>query len=182
MKILKNGIVIVVFLLISMYTIVSYAGAVGPLDRPNSSFQGTSQNPYAPGQQQQQQQQQQQTTTGTDKKKPTTQTGGGSVGGSLVDPIEDPGAYEPSANPVSNNTKFIERGNLVIGVIQLLGTAISVITLMTLGIRYMLGGIQEKALYKETMGPYLIGAVMVFAIPNIIAILYDFITGNMNVI
>ena len=51
---------------------------------------------------------------------------------------------------------------------------------MTLGIRYMLAGIQEKALYKETMGPYLIGAVMVFAIPNIIAILYDFITGNIK--
>lgn len=100
--------------------------------------------------------------------------------GALVDPIENPGEYKPSENPVSNNTKFIERGNLVIGVIQLLGTAIAVITLMTLGIRYMLAGIQEKALYKETMGPYLIGAIMVFAIPNIIAVLYDFITGNIK--
>ena len=100
--------------------------------------------------------------------------------GSLVDPIENPEEYKPSGNPVSNNTQFIERGNLVIGVIQLLGSAISVITLITLGIRYMLASVQEKALYKETMGPYLVGAVMVFAIPNIIAVLYDFITGNIK--
>lgn len=104
----------------------------------------------------------------------------GVTGGSLTDPIENPGEYKPSENSSSNNTQLIERGNLVIGVIQLLGSAISVITLMTLGIRYMLAGIQEKALYKETMGPYLIGAVMVFAIPNIIAIVYDFITGNIK--
>lgn len=103
-------------------------------------------------------------------------------GGSLKDPIKDPGYYEPKANSKSDNMQLIERGNLVIGVIQFLGTAISVITLMTLGIRYMLASVQEKALYKETMGPYLIGAVMVFTIPNIIAILYDFITGNLNVI
>lgn len=102
------------------------------------------------------------------------------AGGTLVDPIKNPGAYKPSENLKTNNTEFVKRGNLVIGVIQLLGTAISVITLMTLGIRYMLASVQEKALYKETIGPYLIGAVMVFAIPNIIAVLYDFITGNIK--
>lgn len=113
--------------------------------------------------------------------KPTiTRPDMGVTGGSLTDPIEKPGEYKPSKNSSSNNTQLVERGNLVIGVIQLLGTAISVITLMTLGIRYMMGGLQEKALYKETMGPYLIGAVMVFAIPNIIAVLYDFITGNIK--
>lgn len=164
-----------------MYTVSSYAGAVGPLDRPNSSFQDTTQNPYAPGQQIQLEQNKKEEEP-TKKPTPTTPTGGGAVGGSLVDPIQNPEEYKPSENLKDNNKQLIERGNLVIGVIQLLGTAIAVITLMTLGIRYMLGGIQEKALYKETMGPYLIGAVMVFAIPNIIAILYDFITSNLNVI
>lgn len=101
-------------------------------------------------------------------------------GGSLKDPIKDPGYYEPKANSKTDNIQFVKRANVVIGILQFVGTAISVITLMTLGIRYMLAGIQEKALYKETMGPYLIGAVMVFAIPNIIAIVYDFITGNIK--
>ena len=67
------------------------------------------------------------------------------------------------------------------GAIRLIGTAISVITLMTLGIRYMLGSANEKALYKETMGPYLIGAVMLFAIPNLIVIMYDLITKNIKI-
>ncbi len=45
----------------------------------------------------------------------------GVTGGSLTDPIENPGEYKPSENSSSNNTQLIERGNLVIGVIQLLG-------------------------------------------------------------
>lgn len=120
------------------------------------------------------------TTTKTTGNKPAITKERDTSGKALVDPIQNPEEYKPSENPTSNNTQLIQRGNLIIGVIQLLGSAISVITLMILGIRYMLAGVQEKALYKETMGPYLIGAIMVFAIPNIIAVIYDFITGNIK--
>lgn len=61
------------------------------------------------------------------------------------------------------------------GTIRAIGTFISVVTLMTLGIRYMLASTGDKALYKETFIPYIIGAVMVFAIPNIIGVIYDLV-------
>lgn len=98
---------------------------------------------------------------------------------SITDPITDPGYYKPGYNLNSNNTKFIERANLILGVIRVFGTLISVVTLMTLGIRYMLAGAQDKALYKETLGPYVIGAIMVFAIPNIIGVIFDLL-GSVN--
>ena len=99
----------------------------------------------------------------------------------LENPITNPDHYIPGANDKTQNEKFIGLGNTVLGAIRLIGTAISVITLMTLGIRYMLGSANEKALYKETMGPYLIGAVMLFAIPNLIVIMYDLITKNIKI-
>ena len=35
----------------------------------------------------------------------------------------------------------------------------------------MIGSVEEKAEYKKTMGPYALGAVMVFAITNILSII-----------
>ncbi len=98
----------------------------------------------------------------------------------FTDPITDPGTYKPGTNVASQNTKFIERANIVLGVIRFAGTFISVIILMVLGIKYMIGSTEEKANYKEAMVPYLIGAVMVFAIPNIIGMVYDLIVNNIK--
>ena len=41
----------------------------------------------------------------------------------------------------------------------------------------MIASIEDKANYKETMIPYLIGAIMIFAIPQIVGIIYDIVTG-----
>lgn len=176
-----STIFLVMVFIINIYGVQSYAGAVGPYDRPSSTINPDDTQHYAPGQQI--------VEDGKNDREPGTggtviinKPSSGFTGGSFSDPLENPGEYQPADNLNENNKLLIERGNLVIGILQVIGTAISVITLMTLGIRFMLASVQEKALYKETMGPYLIGAVMVFAIPNIIAILYDFITGNINVI
>jgi len=54
-------------------------------------------------------------------------------------------------------------GNKVIGVIQVVGILLSVGVLMVLGIKYMMGSAEEKAEYKKTFVPYLIGAIILFA-------------------
>ena len=69
--------------------------------------------------------------------------------------------------------KLKEIGNNIIGPIQVIGSLVSVIAIIIIGIRYMLASVEEKAQYKETLGPYLIGAVFVFAITNILSIVYD---------
>lgn len=104
----------------------------------------------------------------------------GQVYADYIDPITNPEPYKPIVNLEGRNTKFIERANLVLGIIRFAGTFVSVLILMVLGVKYMLGSVEEKANYKEAMGPYIIGAVMVFAIPNLIGIVYDIVTKSID--
>ncbi len=64
-------------------------------------------------------------------------------------------------------TTFWEVGNNVLGIIQIVGTLIAVGVLMVIGIKYMMGSAEEKAEYKKTMLPYIIGAIVLFAAVNI---------------
>lgn len=57
--------------------------------------------------------------------------------------------------------------NRILGIIQVVGTVIAVGVLMVLGIKYMMGSAQEKAEYKKTFIPYIIGAILLFAAVNI---------------
>lgn len=62
-------------------------------------------------------------------------------------------------------------GNKVLGIIQVVGTIIAVGVLMVIGIKYMMGSAEEKAEYKKTMLPYVIGALILFAAVNIAAVI-----------
>jgi len=44
---------------------------------------------------------------------------------------------------------------------------------MVIGIKYMMGSAEEKAEYKKVMVPYIIGAVLLFAAPHIVRVVYD---------
>jgi len=71
-------------------------------------------------------------------------------------------------------------GSQILGIIRVAGTIGAVGILMVLGIKYMMGSTEEKAEYKKTMLPYIIGAVLLFAavqIAGIIANMGDSITG-----
>lgn len=76
----------------------------------------------------------------------------------------------------SGNTEGIkEAGGKIITVISVIGSLVSVITLIALGIKYMLGSVEEKAEYKKTLLPYVIGATFVFAGSSIAGIIYGII-------
>lgn len=94
---------------------------------------------------------------------------------SLADPIIDVNKYNPGENPGSDS--MMDIGNKVLGIIQVVGTIIAVIATMFLGIKYMMGSIQEKAQYKETMVPYVIGIVLLFTAVNILKPIYTFVIG-----
>lgn len=81
--------------------------------------------------------------------------------------------WAPSTSVNEEDSKLLEIGNKIIGPIQLIGSLVSVITIIIIGIRYMLGSIEEKAQYKETLVPYFLGAVFVFGITNVLSIVYD---------
>ena len=66
---------------------------------------------------------------------------------------------------------MVAKANEIIGLVQMIGTITSVLALIIIGIKYMVGSVEEKAEYKKTMQPYLIGPVMVFSITNILFII-----------
>lgn len=64
-------------------------------------------------------------------------------------------------------------GQSVIRVLGVIGSIVSVIFLVILGIKYMLGSVEEKAEYKKTLLPYFIGALLVFAASTIASIIFN---------
>lgn len=64
----------------------------------------------------------------------------------------------------------------ILGFVQILGSAVAVIMIVVIGIRYMLGSVEEKAEKKQTFIYYLIGAVLIFITVNIVSIVYNALT------
>ena len=50
---------------------------------------------------------------------------------------------------------------------------ISVVMIAVLGIKYMMGSAEEKAEYKKTMIPYIVGALLVFAGTSLVKVVYQ---------
>ena len=72
-------------------------------------------------------------------------------------------------------------GNKIATILRAIGTVLLVVVLMVLGIKYMMGSAEEKAEYKKTMIPYVIGAVVLFgasALAGAIVQLAQGITGS----
>ena len=78
--------------------------------------------------------------------------------------------YE-GTNPAS--TKLVNKANTILGYIRDIGIVLSVVILIIIGIKYMLGSTEEKANYKETLLPYIIGAFLVFTGSLIPQLIYD---------
>ena len=53
-------------------------------------------------------------------------------------------------------------GNKLLTIIVNVGMVLAVVVVAVLGIKYMMGSTEEKAEYKKTMMPYLVGAILVF--------------------
>lgn len=83
-------------------------------------------------------------------------------------------AANPTGISVSSTSAFDTVGGKVIGMIQSIGNIVSIAILVILGIKYMMGSAEEKAEYKKTLIPYLVGAILIFAASNIAGMVYNF--------
>ncbi len=70
-------------------------------------------------------------------------------------------------NETVNDTQIQNVGFKIAVIIRNVGIISAVVILMILGIRYMMGSAEEKSKYKETMLPYVVGAVLLFAAAGI---------------
>ena len=64
-------------------------------------------------------------------------------------------------------------GGKILSAVTTAGIVLSVIMLAVLGVKYMMGSAEEKAEYKKSMMPYLIGAVLIFAASTIATAVYN---------
>ena len=70
--------------------------------------------------------------------------------------------------------------NKLLGIIQVFGTIISVGALIILGLKYMTGSLEQRASYKKTMLPFLIGSIFIFAAVNATSVIYNAVTGEVS--
>lgn len=87
--------------------------------------------------------------------------------------------YREDSQP---STKLAELVNPVITIIQIVGSIISVIALIIIGMKYMFGSIEEKAEYKNTFKGYVIGCIILFAVSNLLMIIYELAINMENVL
>ncbi len=93
---------------------------------------------------------------------------------SLVTPVfaaPDPSNYKGGN---VDTTKIDTLGNQIITIVSTVGSIVSVIVLVVLGVKYMMGSAEEKAEYKKTLLPYIIGAALVFAASTIAGVIFNF--------
>ena len=73
-------------------------------------------------------------------------------------------------------------GGNIVSIVTTIGIIVAVVVLLVLGIKYMMGSASEKAEYKKTMIPYLVGALLIFGASAIakavIAISENLTAGN----
>ena len=90
----------------------------------------------------------------------------------LIDPSQITGSTDGTGS-----TEIANVGKSIVGILQTVGIILSVIVLIILGIKYMMGSAEEKADYKKSMIPYLVGAILIFAASALAQVVYQFVTG-----
>lgn len=86
--------------------------------------------------------------------------------------LESPSKYSGASFTGTSGIETI--GQQIISIVSTIGSVVSVIILVVLGIKYMMGSAEEKAEYKKTLMPYVIGAAFVFAASSIAGIVFSF--------
>ena len=88
-------------------------------------------------------------------------------------PLENADAYRQSG---TIGTKAAQKAGNILNVITVIGIVVGVITLIVIGIKYMVGTVQEKAEYKKTMFSYIIGLVLLISVCSFVQIIYNLTT------
>lgn len=93
----------------------------------------------------------------------------------VVDVVENPDYWKP--NDQQTSTEFENKAGIILGVVSIIGVFVSVATLSVIGIKFMIGSVEAKAQYKQTLLPWGIGAVLIFSVTTIPTIIYNSTNG-----
>ena len=73
----------------------------------------------------------------------------------------DPSKLEPSTNETAE-TAISDFAGKIMGLIRNIGIVAAVIILMVIGLKFLTGSAEEKAEYKKSLMPYVVGVVVLF--------------------
>jgi len=83
--------------------------------------------------------------------------------------------YNPSIP--TNYTKATEIAGNVLALVRNIGIAIAFISITLIGIKYILGSAEDKASYKKSMIPFVVGLVLFVAVTSLISVVYNIVSG-----
>lgn len=80
--------------------------------------------------------------------------------------------YKPDDSSKEDIKVLKDKAGNIVGILSAVGVVVSVVALMALGIKYMLGSVEQRAEYKKDFIPYIIGAFLVFTVSLLPQIIY----------
>lgn len=86
--------------------------------------------------------------------------------GKAIDDVHDKVNY-------GGNPDFSAKVGKIIGFLQWAGAIAGVLIITIFGIKYMMGSLEEKAEYKKSMIPFIVGAVVLIAAPQIAKLIFS---------
>lgn len=88
----------------------------------------------------------------------------------------NPDNYKPGE--LTSNDYYVpfKFAGTILNAITIVGVVISITMVMVLGMKYMTGSLEERAEYKQTMKPMLIGAILLFCSSTIVSIIYKLVS------
>ena len=91
-----------------------------------------------------------------------------------VDPTSAINSLDGKINYTGNgNDDFTTKIGNIIGFLQWAGAIAGVLIITIFGIKYMMGSLEEKAEYKKSMIPFIVGAVVLIAAPQIAKLIFS---------
>ena len=85
----------------------------------------------------------------------------------------NPETYRPDDPTIEEAKLVTDKVAVVLGAVRNISTVVAVIAIMIIGVKYILGSVEEKANYKATMLPYVIGCVMAVAGTTLVSFIYN---------
>ena len=80
----------------------------------------------------------------------------------------------PDIDPIApSGGQWTSLVSKVLGIVQFIGYGVAIITLTIVGIKYIVGSPADKAEYKKSLVPYVVGAVILFAASAIVTVFHS---------
>ena len=88
----------------------------------------------------------------------------------------NPDDYKPSDLTASDYLGPFAMAKKIYNAILIVGVVISVIACMFLGMKYMVGSVEEKAEYKKTIIPMIVGMIILVGVGTFVSIIFSVVS------